>query len=279
MNNPPKVLSSEEQEDALTSINLAYQDLSDKQKKTEDKLKSVDPNKAQQFERLGMGFGSYGGNARSSHISHSAVTDMKLIEQSNPVVSSNQSRDLAGDPFSTNKYKDFVKQSDDDFWNDNGVFSKKPSKKPDTIDSIATIDLDRKYVTTYFESSFFTNSLIVSHSKRTGSNSGGIKPNTGSSNTQVAQQKFSNAKSISSDQYFNKDVSNVSLLITVMFLFNCYDFRVTTIKVHDASKGPEVLVLTITSTGAPVCPLTTHLMDQISIRPTCTISKKMSRIV
>lgn len=42
----------------MASMRLAYQDLSLQQKKEEEKLKQVDPKKAQQIERLGMGFAS-----------------------------------------------------------------------------------------------------------------------------------------------------------------------------------------------------------------------------
>src|SRR5699024_5289646 len=141
-------LSPEEQEQSLNSIKLAYQE---KQKVTENKLKSTDPNKASQLERLGMGFANIGSN-RGSGISHSAFTDMKVIEQVNPVTST-RVKDFSNDAFmndlgfssSTYKYKELVKQNDDDFWSDNGAFDKKPAKKPDIIDTIATIDLDRKY--------------------------------------------------------------------------------------------------------------------------------------
>lgn len=51
-------LSVEEEEKQVASVRLAYQDLSVQQKKHEDKLKRVDPKKAQQVERLGMGFAS-----------------------------------------------------------------------------------------------------------------------------------------------------------------------------------------------------------------------------
>ena len=39
------------------SMRLAYKDMSIERKKQEEKLKHSDPNKAAQFERLGMGFG------------------------------------------------------------------------------------------------------------------------------------------------------------------------------------------------------------------------------
>lgn len=158
-------LSPEEQEESLNSIKLAYQE---KKKITESRLKSSDPNKASQLERLGMGMGS-----RVSAISHSAVTDMKVIEQSTPVTSS-RVKDFSNDSFmndlgfssssssSNYKYKDLMKQNDDDFWSDNGAFDKKHNKKPDIIDSIATIDLDRKYARIFFTMLCYQSSLSFS---------------------------------------------------------------------------------------------------------------------
>lgn len=140
-------LTPEEQDEKLNSIKLAYQE---KQKITENRLKTTDPNKASQVERLGMGFVNMG-NSRGAGISHSAVTDMKVIEQRSPVTSSTRIKDFNNDAFmndlgfssssSNNKFKDLIKQSDDDFWSDSGAFDKKQSKKQDVIESIATIDL------------------------------------------------------------------------------------------------------------------------------------------
>ncbi|XP_052860011.1 ADP-ribosylation factor GTPase-activating protein 2 isoform X2 [Anopheles cruzii] len=70
-----KVLSEEEKVETLASVRLAYQDLSIKQHREEEKLKATDPNKAKQIERLGMGFG------RAAGVSHSAMTDMKTLTQ------------------------------------------------------------------------------------------------------------------------------------------------------------------------------------------------------
>nr|CAD7202493.1 unnamed protein product [Timema douglasi] len=70
--------SAEEQQKHMASMRLAYQDLGLQQKKEEEKMKRVDPKKAQQYERLGMGFASRTG------MSHSALSDMKSIEQETP---------------------------------------------------------------------------------------------------------------------------------------------------------------------------------------------------
>ena len=43
------------------SMRLAYQNLSMEQKKTEDKIRTIDPKKANQVERLGMGVAKTGG--------------------------------------------------------------------------------------------------------------------------------------------------------------------------------------------------------------------------
>lgn len=51
-------LAAAEEEKAVASVRLAYKDLSLQQKQHEDKLKKIDPKKAEQVERLGMGFAS-----------------------------------------------------------------------------------------------------------------------------------------------------------------------------------------------------------------------------
>lgn len=53
---PEKKPSEEDEANTIASVRLAYQDLSMKAKKEEEKLKNIDPQKARQMERLGMGF-------------------------------------------------------------------------------------------------------------------------------------------------------------------------------------------------------------------------------
>jgi ubiquitin carboxyl-terminal hydrolase 8 len=71
--------TAEEEQKQIAPMQIAYQDLRLQQKKKEqEKLKQVDPMNAQLIERLEMGFASRTG------VSHSALSDMKTIEQESP---------------------------------------------------------------------------------------------------------------------------------------------------------------------------------------------------
>jgi ADP-ribosylation factor GTPase-activating protein 2/3 len=63
-------------EKQMASMKLAYNNLDKQREKEEVKLMQTDPKKAQQLERLGMAVGT-----RSSGISHSAISDMQIIQQ------------------------------------------------------------------------------------------------------------------------------------------------------------------------------------------------------
>merc|ERR1740137_267814 len=80
-------------------MRLAYQELSLDQKKTEDKIRTVDPLKANQVERLGMGVAKKGG------FSHSAITEISTIDQEEP--SSAASNTAASRMSSFNKKSNF----------------------------------------------------------------------------------------------------------------------------------------------------------------------------
>ncbi|XP_046394313.1 ADP-ribosylation factor GTPase-activating protein 2 isoform X3 [Ischnura elegans] len=180
----------EEEEKQLASMRLAYQDLSLKQKQEEEKLMQVDPKKAQQVERLGMGFGSRGG------ISHSALNDMKTIEQEKPAGSSSGS---------SSRSSVLQRESDgffDDFQFSSGGFSMYKSSPTDGLP---------------FESLLLESSpRFPQPSKTWGAESD--QPRSSSTTTSPreerakatkdvapgneAQKKFGSAKAISSDQFF-----------------------------------------------------------------------------
>lgn len=73
------------------------QDISNQQRKVEEKLKHSDPKKVDQVERLGMALTSSRG-----YVSHSLATDMKPIQQEgmtkNNSSSSSNGRSFAPDP-------------------------------------------------------------------------------------------------------------------------------------------------------------------------------------
>ncbi|RWS27262.1 ADP-ribosylation factor GTPase-activating protein 2-like protein, partial [Leptotrombidium deliense] len=208
-NTSSKPLTQEEAEENLASINLAYQDLSERQKLTEEKLRSIDPQKAQQLERLGMGF-TNAGSSRSG-ISHSAVSDMTSIEQVNPTNNSPslssfaRNTSLNDKPFSElqmelmmlemalssgpSRYKEAILDKSfgrskndivesDNFWD---VIDNKKDKAPEVIDTIPSLESNK--------TSNSARSMVSSRS-------------VGSIAGDEAQKKFGTAKAISSDQFF-----------------------------------------------------------------------------
>lgn len=104
---PEKQLSPEEEAEALASVRLAYQDLSLKQQKEEEKMKVTNPNKARQMERLGMGFS----NAKRNAVSHSVMTDMQVIDQE------------AGNKYNSSKTNNFEREGSTDFFDDYAMYS------------------------------------------------------------------------------------------------------------------------------------------------------------
>lgn len=56
MSVPERKVSKEKEEEAFNNVLLSYKSLSMEATQKEEKLKKVDPAKAKQMERLGMGF-------------------------------------------------------------------------------------------------------------------------------------------------------------------------------------------------------------------------------
>ncbi|XP_067142342.1 ADP-ribosylation factor GTPase-activating protein 2 isoform X2 [Centruroides vittatus] len=186
-------ISKETEEKQLVSVRLAYKDLSLKKKQTEEKIRQVDPRKAEQLERLGMGFSS------SSHgdVSHSAASNMTTITQDNPSSGGREKeRDFDDDfefvSFTSGppKYGDspFFSHSEDKAFSD--YLKKGPwwdIEKSDTKKSTTETILPLEKNNSYFA----------------GRNRKEIV--TSASSTDEAQRKFGNAKAISSDQFFNNN--------------------------------------------------------------------------
>lgn len=213
---PEKKLTQEQEADAMTSVRLAYQDMSVQKQKEEDRLKSIDPNKAKQMERLGMGFNVRGG------VSHSMMTDMQTITQ-----------DVAP---ATTKFqpKSFDRDNSSDFFDDystsmyNNASSGSTSSNKDYREAAAmgfeTIEpIESKHnVTSMFspqtapavsKSSSVNDRQPASSTGSSGNSYGGRsrenreKPATNSYDSDSIQKKFAGSKSISSDQFFGNDAT------------------------------------------------------------------------
>ncbi|XP_052808989.1 ADP-ribosylation factor GTPase-activating protein 2-like isoform X3 [Mya arenaria] len=217
--------TKEEQEKSLASMRLAYQDMSVERKKQEDKMKVADPKKAAQMERLGMGWGG------SRGISHSAMTDMQTIEQE------------GGDDgkFSADKYEQrsnknsFFEEELDSY---SGGFSSGPPKYDSPFGST---ERNRKnddsssgwgsssggsgWGMDRFDSKQESHSESITSKPKENSAREGSWSNVDDGDqygpartrknydagpsTDDAQKKFGNAKSISSDQFFNKNEMDI----------------------------------------------------------------------
>ncbi|KAJ6641575.1 ADP-ribosylation factor GTPase-activating protein 2 [Pseudolycoriella hygida] len=191
---PEKKQTIEEEAETIASFRLAYQDLSIKANQEEEKLKRIDPAKAKQMERLGMGFN------HKSGVSHSALTDIKTINQE------------ASPKFTTKSYE---KESKDEFYDDySTLMYTAPSKIDRELESmgfetIEPINLNTN-VTTMFSPTSSKNRSIAD--QPTSKNNVKVTPGgtkyTTYDNDDSAQKKFGSAKGFGSDQFFNNEASS-----------------------------------------------------------------------
>ncbi|XP_061195073.1 ADP-ribosylation factor GTPase-activating protein 2-like isoform X2 [Saccostrea echinata] len=187
--------SEEEKAKQMASMRLAYQDMSIERKKQEEKLKQSDPKKAEQLERLGMGFAS------SKGMSHSAMTDMQVIEQEQPNSSRSKydKKPSKGRSFFDDELDDYTSSSskyDRDF-----DFDKKDSFGSwGNNNKSGSWDIDR------FDSKQSFSETLSSKPQNDEKQGRSRKAYdySSQSTSEEAQKKFGNAKSISSDQFFGK---------------------------------------------------------------------------
>ncbi|XP_038047026.1 ADP-ribosylation factor GTPase-activating protein 2-like [Patiria miniata] len=174
--------TKEEEEANKASMRLAYQDMTVELKKQEERMKTADPKKAQQMERLGMGFGG------RSAISHSAMSDMQTIKQEKPSTAKSQrssSRDFF-DEYDDSRSSGYASRNKDD------IFSSRKVRDDDNDKDDWDI-LDKPKETDNYES-------IKPLADRM--SLGKKKQYEAVSSSTEAQKRFANAKSISSDNYF-----------------------------------------------------------------------------
>ncbi|GFS27492.1 ADP-ribosylation factor GTPase-activating protein 2 [Elysia marginata] len=201
--------TKEEQEKQMASMRLAYQDMSLQRKKQEEKLLKNDPKKAEQFERLGMGF------AGNRGISHSALSDMQTISQETPTTrGSSGRRDF-------DKFGEKPRSSNRDFFDDEfefissgggsgGGWSNSLRKEESRNDDFGSgwgnknksggWDIDRFDEKQSSSDTFSQKNYDRSSRSRKGQ--GDSSFSTSADSSDAAQKKFGNAKAISSDQFF-----------------------------------------------------------------------------
>ncbi|XP_072748311.1 ADP-ribosylation factor GTPase-activating protein 3 isoform X1 [Anoplolepis gracilipes] len=169
-----KEVTKEEQDELATRLAQRYeQNLTQQAKKVEERVKQLDPSKATQAERLGMGF-----NARSG-ASHSALGDMKTITQESKIITSTPEV-LSGE---TDLFFTL-----DEFYS---VYANnKPSSRSDEVVVVAEPEPPKRLAPT----------SRIANAKSDAKSSSTIEGE--------AQKKFGSAKAISSDQYFQDSTSD-----------------------------------------------------------------------
>lgn len=195
-----KIPTAEEREETLASVRLAYQDLSMKQQREEEKLKHLDPAKAKQMERLGMGF-----NLKSSAgLSHSAISDMQTITQETEPKFSSKSYFTKEQPSSN---RDTLDEYSLYMYSSNS-FNKERDGDLDLM-GFESIDPAEAKVSTMFNpskpSGSSNNTSSIGSNRNKPAN---VSHTVNTYDTDVAQKKFGGAKAISSDQYFNEGASD-----------------------------------------------------------------------
>ncbi|GJQ83161.1 hypothetical protein Trydic_g15396 [Trypoxylus dichotomus] len=187
------ILSEKEKEDREVAMRLAYKDLSIQQQQKEEQLKKIDPKKAEQLERLGMGVKTRTG------ISHSALSDMKTIEQENVQTTSSLS--------SLGK----LRISDNDSFFDDYSFSSSFSMNRNANSAFGS----NKGLDTLLSENKNANSQWViiddvppeppkpTYGKPVVERPTRSREISQESSSDLAQKKFGQAKAISSEQFFN----------------------------------------------------------------------------
>jgi len=183
------VTNLEDEAKAVANMRLAYQDLSLNQQKEAEKLKKTDPVKAAQLERLGMGFGGFGGSGNS----HSLLSNMGEIVQEEPTNSISSKASSAKDEF----FDDFeivdAEKEDLGSWRTSRVDEVCPPASRNQNKSSWEQDLNEN----------LRKSTTSSNSNWGNENTRRAAPVTSSvSSSMEASKKFANAKAISSDMFF-----------------------------------------------------------------------------
>jgi len=199
-----KIATENRQEDeakAAASMRLAYQDLSLEQKKTEEKFRQIDPKKANQVERLGMGVAKKGG------VSHSMITEISTIDQEEPASSSSSFKSFSRKPNTVEDDFEIIGGGGGDDWrsssNNNSKFDFEPASN-NWEKEFEVMKTTSKVEKPAGEDQWF-NSFDEPAKKNTERIR---RPDTLTTSAPVGSidmQKYGSAKAISSDMLFGND--------------------------------------------------------------------------
>ncbi|KMZ01214.1 ADP-ribosylation factor GTPase-activating protein 2 isoform X4 [Drosophila simulans] len=209
-----KPQTAEEELETVASMRLAYQELSMQKTREEAKLKTMDPAKAKQMERLGMGF-----NLRGSDMAHSALGDMETIQQSAAPKAKLSSLE------SENFFTDYSLYGNSSSGGGGGGSSEKRESSVGGTSKLDKFELDALGYETIEpiggSHSNITSMFSGSNDYDKPKTSAPVKKNSGSSQTHtkggtstdpvIAQQKFGNSKGFGSDQYFASEQSSADV--------------------------------------------------------------------
>jgi len=203
-------------EKQMASMKLAYSNM-DKQRVKEEAKLANDPKKAEQLERLGMAVGS-----RSMGVSHSAISDMQIIQQDDVSRSNanNSSYQSSTQPSSAyGKGRDFFDEMDSQFGyskTNSGKFGKKDDDDlfkgyGSSNKSSDWVIVDDKFKDdTKVSSSSSSPTILPVENDFSRSKYNSTTTTTSSANNGDATKRFANAKSISSQQYFGNEKTSES---------------------------------------------------------------------
>ncbi|XP_037934252.1 ADP-ribosylation factor GTPase-activating protein 2 [Teleopsis dalmanni] len=200
-----KPRTEQEELESVASMRLAYQDLSVQRTREEAKLKTVDPVKAKQMERLGMGF-----NLRGNDISHSAISDMETIQQAAAPKTVTQPK-LSGFE-SDNFFNDYSPSMYSGSGNSTSPTSKLDKQELEIM-GFETIESHHSNISSMFSTPDNDVKLNMNKSAKPAlagyDTSYSRKPHTKNKSTpdddNAAQKKFGSAKGFGSDQFFGND--------------------------------------------------------------------------
>ncbi|KAK7604580.1 hypothetical protein V9T40_005766 [Parthenolecanium corni] len=265
--------TDESPEDQVNSVRLAYQDLSLQQKKEEDKLKQIDPKKAEQIERLGMGFNTKSG------VSHSAFGDMQTLDADIPKKKETFNLDSTDDGDFFDCYSGIPSFGSDlkelGLLLDVSPIKKKINWKNDLYDleplSSNKVSKDNSTKVVWEEPKSYETPKSSTSNQKT------AKHTTSYETSGDAQKKFGSAKSISSAQYFgnsndsNDDRMNLcqfegSTSISSADLFGRPQVEYSGMQTPDFDDVKESVKLGVTKVAGKISSLANGVMSSIQER-------------